>query len=98
LLEITQNSNKYSVKSDTPNDQAKEIQPSSFNSTQKSLKSHMSLVDSANHKLSFRVAKQQPNEFGKFIDEIIFGVNKKTLLMTPIPFAVGPLKFTITRN
>jgi hypothetical protein len=58
----------------------------------------MSLVDAANHKLSFRVAKQQPDEFGKFIDDIIFGANKKTLLMSPIPFAVGPLKFTITRN
>lgn len=85
-------------KQGTPNDQAKEIQPSSFNSTQKSIKSHISLLDAANHKLSFRVAKQVSDEFGKFLDEIIFGANKKTLLMSPIPFAVGPLKFTITRN
>lgn len=47
---------------------------------------------------TFKLPKFDPSIYVQFIDQLIFGGNRKEAIMQPIPPAVGQLKFTITRN
>ena len=48
--------------------------------------------------MSFKVAKIDIPIFSKWFKDILTETNKKDLLMNPIPFGCGLVKFTITRN
>ncbi len=76
--------------------------PIHLESTLKSQASHqskVSMVLEPNPKgLSFRVPKSDPEIFTQWMDEVINGNNKKQVLMSPIPFACGSLKFVVVRN
>ena len=55
--------------------------------------------NSASHaRRSFRLARADQKVFVKFIDDLVFGSDRKAAVMQPIPFGAGPLKFTIERN
>ena len=47
---------------------------------------------------SFRLAKPDNEVFTQFMDDMLFGCDRKQAVLSPIPFGVGPLKFTIERN
>ena len=47
---------------------------------------------------SFRLARADHIVYGQFIDEMLFGNNRKSKIMQPIPFQAGSLKFTIERK
>jgi len=47
---------------------------------------------------SFRIARTNQKIFVKFMDDLLFGCDRKTAVMSPIPFGAGPLRFTIERN
>ena len=49
-------------------------------------------------KKSFRLARADQAIFTQFMDDLLFGCDRKKAVMQPIPFGVGPLKFTIERN
>lgn len=46
---------------------------------------------------SFDLPKFEPNSYIQYIDSIIFGHNRKELMMEPIPPECGQMKFCIKR-
>lgn len=47
---------------------------------------------------TFKLPKFDASVYIQFIDQLIFGNNRKDAIMQPIPPSVGQLKFCITRN
>lgn len=47
---------------------------------------------------TFRLARTDPKIFSQFMEDLLFGWDRKNAVMSPIPFGAGPLKFTIERN
>ena len=47
---------------------------------------------------TFKLPKLDPSVYIQFLDSLLFGNNRKDVIMAPIPPAVGQLKFCITRN
>lgn len=48
--------------------------------------------------MTFKVAKAEADQYAQFIDDLVYSSNRKQIMMSPIPFAAGMLKFTIQRN
>jgi hypothetical protein len=48
--------------------------------------------------LTFKVAVCDPESYKAFVDQVIFGSRAKDLIMNPIPFQIGQLRFTIERH
>jgi hypothetical protein len=47
---------------------------------------------------TFKLPQIDPTIYIQFLDQLLFGNNRKAAIMQPIPPAVGQLKFSITRN
>jgi hypothetical protein len=47
---------------------------------------------------TFKLPRYDPSVYVNFIDELIFGKNRKDSIMQPVPPAVGQLKFCVVRN
>lgn len=69
-----------------------------MNMTGQSKDSKGSKKDGNVQRKSFRLAKSDQQVFTQFMDDMLFGCERKRTVMSPIPFGVGPLKFTIERN
>ena len=80
--------------------QKKDLAQSQSINLNATLKSNLSKASSDTLKkaITFKVAKPEPDVYAQFIDDIVYGSNRKQALMTPIPFGAGQLKFTISRN
>lgn len=48
--------------------------------------------------MSFKVAVCDPDSYRAFVDQVIFGSRAREMIMDPIPFQVGQLRFTIERH
>eukprot|EP00347_Sterkiella_histriomuscorum_P007966 403346884 len=48
--------------------------------------------------LSFKVAICDPESYKAFVDQIVYGTKMRELIMSPIPFQMGQLRFTIERH
>ena len=47
---------------------------------------------------TFKLPKVDPNIYISFLDALLFGDDRKSQIMNPIPPEVGQLKFCISRN
>ena len=54
--------------------------------------------DNIGKQLSFRIAVCIEDMYNKFVHGLIFGQSCKQIIMNPIPFTVGMLKFSIERH
>lgn len=55
-------------------------------------------MDKMPRAISFKIAVCNPEAYNAFVHQIVFGNKARDLILMPLPFNVGVMRFTIERH